>query len=210
MGGAAAVIARAREDYRNGQYRWVAQVMDQVVYADPSNRDARALAADAFEQLGYLAESATWRNSYLLGAQELRNGVPAQRPRQAIDAEFIAAMPASLVFDYLGTTLNGPRAERTRMVVNWRFTDTNETLVSTLDHAALTHVVGRSAPAADLSVTTTRRVFNAVVLRQRTVVDAQRNGEMTLTGAAARLAELFSFFDDLDPAFPIVEPRKPR
>ncbi len=210
MGGAAAVIARAREDYRNGQYRWVAQVMDQVVYADPSNRDARALAADAFEQLGYLAESATWRNSYLLGAQELRNGVPAQRPRQAIDAEFIAVMPASLVFDYLGTTLNGPRAERARTVVNWRFTDTNETLVSTLDHAALTHVVGRSAPAADLSVTTTRRVFNAVVLRQRSVDDAQRNGEMTVTGAAARLAELFSYFDDLDPAFPIVEPRRPR
>ena len=210
MGGATAVIARAREDFRNGQYRWVAQVMDQVVYADPANREARALAADAFEQLGYLAESATWRNSYLLGAQELRNGVPAQRPRQAIDAEFIAAMPATLVFDYLGTTLNGPRAEEATVVVNWRFTDTNETIVSTLDHAALTYVAGRTAPTAQVSVTTTRRVFNAVVLRQRTIDDAQATGEMTVTGAAARLGELFSYFDDLDPAFPIVEPRKPR
>lgn len=210
MGGAAAVIARARTDFAQGQYRWVAQVMEQVVYADPANNEARALAADAFEQLGYLAESATWRNSYLLGAQELRSGVPAQRPRQAIDAEFIAAMPASLVFDYLGTTLNGPRAGDARLVVNWRFTDTAETLVSTLDHAALTHVTGRAAVSADVSAVTTRAVFNAIVLRRRTVDESRTAGEITVTGAPARLAELFSYFDDLDPAFPIVEPRRPR
>lgn len=210
MGGAAAAIARARDDFAKGQYRWVAQVMEQVVYADPGNTEARALAADAFEQLGYLAESATWRNSYLLGAQELRAGVPAQRPRQAIDAEFIAAMPAPLVFDYLGTTLNGPRAGTARVVVNWRFTDTGETLVSTLDHAALTHVGGRTATTADASVTTTREVFNAIVLRRRSLDEARAAGSLTVTGAAARLTELFSYFDDLDPAFPIVEPRKPR
>ncbi|MGC4082255.1 MAG: alkyl sulfatase dimerization domain-containing protein [Vicinamibacterales bacterium] len=158
---------RARDDYRQGNYRWVAQVMDQVVYANPSNTEARALAANAFEQLGYLAESATWRNSYLLGAQELRNGLAAQRPRQALDAEFISAMPASLVFDYLGTTLNGPRAENATMVLNWRFTDTGESLASTVDHAALTYVMGKTAPAADATIVTTRAVFNAMVLRQR-------------------------------------------
>jgi alkyl sulfatase BDS1-like metallo-beta-lactamase superfamily hydrolase len=70
MGGSAVVIARARDDFKADHYRWVAEVMDQVVFADPSNKEARGLAADAFEQLGYLAESATWRNAYLLGAQE--------------------------------------------------------------------------------------------------------------------------------------------
>lgn len=210
MGGAAAVVARAREDFRQGEFRWVAQVMNHVVYAEPSNAEARALAADALEQLGYLAESATWRNSYLLGAQELRNGVPAQRGRQALDAEFITAMPATLVFDYLGTTLNGQRAEDARMVLNWRFTDTGETLVSTLDHAALTCVAGKNSPAADASVVTTRGVFNAVVLRQRTFESARAAGELTVTGEAGRLAELLSYFDDLDPAFTIVEPRRPK
>jgi len=93
MGGSAAVIARAREDFKAGQYRWVAQVMDQVVFADPSNKEARNLAADAFEQLGYLAESATWRNAYLLGAQELRNGVRggARSSVTGIGAESLAA-----------------------------------------------------------------------------------------------------------------------
>ena len=192
MGGAAAIIARARDDFRQGNYRWVAQVMDQVVYAEPANTEARALAADAFEQLGYLAESATWRNAYLLGAQELRNGVPAGRRRQAIDAEFIGAMSASLVFDYLGTTLNGPRAENAKMVLNWRFTDTQESLVSTLDHAALTYIPGKTAASADAGVTTTRRVFNTIVLRQRTFDDAQQKGELAVSGNAARLSELLS------------------
>jgi alkyl sulfatase BDS1-like metallo-beta-lactamase superfamily hydrolase len=104
MGGSAAIIARARADFSAGQYRWVAQVMNQVVHAEPANQDARTLAADAFEQLGYLAESATWRNAYLLGAQELRNGVPAARTRAGIDADMLSALPAALVFDYLGTT----------------------------------------------------------------------------------------------------------
>jgi alkyl sulfatase BDS1-like metallo-beta-lactamase superfamily hydrolase len=210
MGGAAAIVARAREDFRKGNYRWVAQVMDQVVYAEPANTEARNLAADAFEQLGYLAESATWRNAYLLGAQELRKGVPAARPRQALDAEMIGAMPATLVFDYLATTVNGPRAENTKMILNWRFTDTQESIVSTLDHAALTILSGKTASNADASLTTTRAVFNAIVLRQRTFDESRQRGELTVSGNAARFAELMSYFDDFDPAFNIVEPRAAR
>ena len=210
MGGPAAVIERAREDLRQGNYRWVAQVMDQVVYADPTNAEARALAADAFEQLGYGAESATWRNAYLLGAQELRRGVPAGKPRQSLDAEMVSALAATSVFDYLGTTLNGPRAGTARMVLNWRFTDTQEVLASTLDHAALTYVVGKTAANADAGVTTTREVFNAIVLRQRTFDEARQRGQLTITGTAARFTELMALFDDVDPSFAIVEPRRPR
>ncbi len=206
MGGAAAILDKAREDFRQGNYRWVAQVMNQVVFADPSNAEARALAADAFEQLGYLAESATWRNAYLVGAQELRSGVPPEPARQPIDADFISAMPAALVFDYLGTTLNGPRAGTAKMVLNWRFTDTKETLVSTLDHGALTYISGKTAAKADATVSTTRSVFNAIVLRRRTFADAQQSGEMKVTGNAARLTELMSYLDDFDPAFNVVEP----
>ena len=76
MGGAAAVLARAREDFKAGQYRWVAELASRLVFADPANQEARALGADALEQLGYQAEASTWRNAYLLGAQELRHGAP--------------------------------------------------------------------------------------------------------------------------------------
>jgi alkyl sulfatase BDS1-like metallo-beta-lactamase superfamily hydrolase len=153
MGGSAAVIARARDDLKAGRYRWVAQVMDQVVFADPSNQEARSLAADAFEQLGYLAESSTWRNAYLLGAQELRSGVRAgARSVPGVSAEMLHAMPIALVFDYLGTRVDGPRAGTTNIVINWRFTDTGESLASTLEHGALTAIIGKTAPNAVTSV----------------------------------------------------------
>jgi alkyl sulfatase BDS1-like metallo-beta-lactamase superfamily hydrolase len=68
MGGADAVIRRAREDFKNGEYRFVAEVANKLVFADPANQEARELAADAYEQLGYLSESATWHNAYLYAA----------------------------------------------------------------------------------------------------------------------------------------------
>ena len=168
MGGATAVIARARGDFRAGQFRWVAQVMNQVVFADPTNTEARYLAADAFEQLGYQAESATWRNAYLLGAQELRNTTaPVRRPSPGVGADMLHAMPLRLVFDYLGTRINGPRAGAAHISINWRFTDTQETLVSNLGHGALTTTFDRSSPDANATVTLTRPVLEAIVLGQR-------------------------------------------
>jgi linear primary-alkylsulfatase len=86
MGGAEAAIRRAREDFERGEYRFVAEVMSQVVFGDPANAAARALGADALEQLGYASESATWRNAYLLGALELRQGPPAALARAPISS----------------------------------------------------------------------------------------------------------------------------
>ena len=207
MGGAAAVIARAREDFKQGNYRWVAQVMNQVVFADPGNKDARALAADALEQMGYLAESATWRNAYLLGAQELRGGSPAPR-RSSVDPDMLHAMPIDWVFDMLGTQVNGARAQATRIVVNWRFTDTGQRLASTLEDAALTYVVGKEARDADVSVTLTRAALEAMLLGRQTLAAALQQGIVATTGNAGKLTELTSLLDDFDASFPVVEPRR--
>ena len=206
MGGAAAVIARAREDFAQGNYRWVAQVMNQVVYANPSSTEARALAAEAFEQLGYMAESATWRNAYLAGAQELRNGPPAAR-RSSFEPEMLHAMPIDLVFDALGTQVNGPRAGDTHIVVNWRFTDTGQLLASTLEDAALTYVVGKEARDADVSVALTRGAFDAMLLGRQTLAQALQQKVITAAGNAEKLTELMSLMDDFDASFPLVEAR---
>src|SRR5262249_61266042 len=100
-GGGEAVIARAREDFKQGQYRWVASVMSQVVQADPGNRPARELGADALEQLGYQAEAGTWRNAYLYGAQELRNGVMKIPAVNTLNADTLKAVQTGMFFDYL-------------------------------------------------------------------------------------------------------------
>jgi alkyl sulfatase BDS1-like metallo-beta-lactamase superfamily hydrolase len=207
MGGSAAVIARAHDDFRAGRYRWVAQVMDQVVFADPSNKEARSLAADAFEQLGYLAESATWRNAYLLGAQELRSGVRGgARSVPGVSAEILHAMPIALVFDYLGARVDGPRAGTTNIVINWQFTDTRESLASTLEHGALTSITGKTAPNAVTTVTTTRTVFESVILRQRTLADAKEHREIKTIGEAKAVSDLFALLVDFETGFPVVEP----
>ena len=207
MGGAAAVIAHAREDFKAGNYRWVAQVMDQVVFADPSNTEARNLAADAFEQLGYAAESATWRNAYLLGAQELRHGVAGgERHVPGVSAGMLSAMPVDLVFDYLGTRIDGPRAGATNIVINWHFTDTHESLASTLEHGALTGVSGKTAANAVATVTCTRPVFEAVILKQRTLADAVQRGDIRIAGNAELVSDLMALLDDFESGFPIIEP----
>jgi alkyl sulfatase BDS1-like metallo-beta-lactamase superfamily hydrolase len=182
--------------------------MEQVVYADPHNTEARALAAQAFEQLGYLAESATWRNAYLLGAQELRRDAPAPRRSPGVAPDMLHAMSLDLLFDHLGTRVNGPRAGAARMVINWQFSDTKESAASTLSHGALTAVIGKNAVDADATVTMPRVVFETVILRQRSMDDVIGNGDATIRGNARRVTQLIDVLDDFDPAFPLIEPRR--
>ncbi|MGH6680096.1 MAG: alkyl/aryl-sulfatase, partial [Bradyrhizobium sp.] len=142
MGGADALIARARKDFANGEFRFVAQALSHLVFAEPDNQVARALLADTFEQLGYAAESATWRNAYLLGAQELRLGMPKTSPRPPMPRETLAALRTEQLWDMLSVRLNGPKAEGRHIVLNWTFSDTNERFVLTLENSALTYRAG--------------------------------------------------------------------
>jgi alkyl sulfatase BDS1-like metallo-beta-lactamase superfamily hydrolase len=207
MGGANAVIKRARDDFKAGQYRWVARVASQLVFADPSNNEARELGAEALEQLGYQSEAATWRNAYLLGAHELRNGV-AQQPPAASRADFLKGVTIDLAFDFLGVRLNAPKAEGKHIVVNWTFTDLNESHVMNLENSALTHTSGKLSDKPDVSLTLTRAVLDAVTLKQRTFADSIQLGDIKLSGDQARLREFFDLFDEFSTGFEIVEPRK--
>ena len=133
MGGAAAVIARAKADFAKGEFRWVAQVMKEVVYAEPGNIEARALCADALEQMGYQAESATWRNAFLYGAQELRHGVFKVPARINLSADTLARPRTDVFFDMLAIRLDPAKAAGQSMVINWHFTDRDEKLALTLE-----------------------------------------------------------------------------
>src|SRR5437879_5383772 len=124
MGGPPAVLEKARAAFEKGDYRWVAQVVNHVIFADPDNREARELEADALEQLGYQAESASWRNFYLSGAQELRDGVVKAAAPNARNSDVVKAMTIEMMFDYLAVRLNGPRANGKKIRLNWNFTDT--------------------------------------------------------------------------------------
>jgi alkyl sulfatase BDS1-like metallo-beta-lactamase superfamily hydrolase len=207
MGGAAAAIARARDDFAKGEYRWVADAMSQVVFAQADNAAARELGADALEQLGYQSESATWRNAYLQGARELRGGmtVPAIPSRAGTD--IVRGVSLDLFFDFLGVRLNGEKAEGKTAVINWEFPDTGQRFALTLQNCALTYLADRHAEAADATVTLDRPTLNRIILRELALPEAVAAGLVHITGNAPKVAELFALLDDFTIAFEVVEPR---
>ncbi|TAI64439.1 alkyl sulfatase dimerization domain-containing protein [Bradyrhizobium sp. Leo170] len=208
MGGADAILERARKDFANGEFRFVAQALSHLVFAEPENQAARALLADTFEQLGYAAESATWRNSYLFGAQELRQGMPKAPARPAMPRETLAALRTEQLWDVLGIRLNGPKAEGKRIVLNWKFTDTNEAFILNLENCALTYVAGAQAGDADASFTLVRSTLDEVIAKLTTFPEAVGSGKISVTGDAMRLTELMTLMDEFPRMFEIVEPKR--
>jgi len=207
MGGAAAVIHRARADFEPGEYRFVAEAMSHVVFADPSNTEARRLGADALEQLGYAAESGAWRNAYLFGAQELRQGMTAASGRALPNPYTLRAMSLDSIFDYLGVRLNADKAAGKAMAVDWVFSDLGRRYATTLDNCALTYLADRAREYSDATVTLGREVLNRLILGELLFGDAVQQGLVGVEGDPARGAELFGLFDDFTTTFAIVEPR---
>ena len=205
MGGPEAVLKRARADFEAGEYRWVAQVMKEVVFADPDNGAARELAAAAFEQLAYQAESGVWRNAYLQGAWELRNGPP---PPQLVTSKsgVVAAMPPGMLFDYLAVRLNGPGASGRTLALNLRFTDSGQNFLLVVENGVLNHWPGKVRAGADSNLAISRPALNAVLLGQATLGQLVAGGDATITGRPAAVAEFFGLLDAFPPSFAVVTP----
>lgn len=206
MGGAETILKRARADFDKGEYRFVAQVLSHLVFAEPENSTARSLLADAFEQLGYLAESATWRNSYLFGALELRHGMPSVPSRSAIGPHILRALPTDQLFDYLAVRLNGPKAEGFRTAQNWHFTDTGEKFCVIVSNSALSTSPRRLARSPDATVTLKRTDLDAIIGEKATIEELVTSGAIAVTGGSDKVLALFSRLDTFERMFEIVEP----
>jgi alkyl sulfatase BDS1-like metallo-beta-lactamase superfamily hydrolase len=206
MGGAAAMISRARADFERGEYRWVAQVMNHLVFAQPDNREAKLLAADALEQMGYQAESATWRNAYLYGAQELRDGKHQLPPLPILPPDLLAAIPTSTVLDFVAVRLDPARVGGRSFVIDWRLTDRDERFALRLAHSTLTHVAGKVAPEAQARVAGSRATLQALVLKRTTPAQAIRDGSLACEGDTGCVEALFDMLDDFHLMFDVVTP----
>ncbi len=189
MGGADAVLERARRSFADGDYRWVAQVVNHVVFADPDNVEARRLQADALEQLGYQSESATWRNAYLMGAQELRNGSPTLGRIPTRD--MANAMTAEQIFDIVGVRFNPARFQRDAAAINWHLTDLDEHHVLGVGRSAISHLADRSDEQAAASVALTRPDLVRMLDDHSALDDATVDGDRQLV--VALLESLDSF-----------------
>jgi alkyl sulfatase BDS1-like metallo-beta-lactamase superfamily hydrolase len=206
MGGADGVLSKAGEAYERGEYRWVAEVVNHLVFAQPDNVKARELQADALEQLGYQAESGPWRNFYLTGAKELRDGVTTERIPATGGDDAIGAMRIEMVFDYMAVRLNGPKAEGRSLSIGIDFTDTGVEYLLTVKNGVLNYGTGKRDVAPDATLKLTRAVLNDILLKKSTMQEKLSSGEVSIDGEPGKLAELFALMDDFDPLFNIVTP----
>jgi len=205
MGGAAKVLEMARRSYEAGEYRWVATVVNHVVFADPENQEARQLQADVLEQLGYQAEGAGWRNSYLAAAAELRDGVPGTSPRNG-SPDVLRSMTLPMVFDYMGVRLDGPRAAGVKIYLNFVFPDLDERYAVSIENAHLSYVAGRLHSKADATFTLDRPVLDRLQLGLTTLDEQMAAGNVKVEGDLRKFEQMMGLMDRFELWFDIVTP----
>ena len=197
MGGPDRILAEGRRAFDAGDYRWAAEIVGHLVFADPANADARALQADALEQMGYQAESGPWRDFYLTGAQELRKPRPkSDTPRQA-SAGQLRTLPADNLLDALSVRLNGLEAGAQTIGFTVAFTDTGEQFAVRVENAVLHHRPGEAGPLVELS----RGDLVDLVTGAKTLEEADVRG-----AGAGELGRLVALLDRFDLWFEISAP----
>ncbi|WP_122881456.1 alkyl sulfatase dimerization domain-containing protein [Pseudomonas viridiflava] len=204
MGGAASVLEKMRSAMASADYRWAAQLGNQLLFADPDNADARNAQAETLEQLGYQSENATWRNMYLTGAMELRNGVPPQSAN-TVSVDMVRAMSPEMFFDYLAVRLDSDKAVAHDLTLNWTFDDVQRDFTLTLRNGVLTHRAGLN-PAADASVSLSRDTLEKISLKQLDFPTAMQKGLVKLQGNGQKFGLLMGSLDTFGPQFNIVTP----
>jgi alkyl sulfatase BDS1-like metallo-beta-lactamase superfamily hydrolase len=205
MGGADAILDRAQADFDSGEYRWVAQAVHHVVFADPENQAARELEAAALEQLGYQAESGPWRNFYLSGAQELRNGVAELPTPNTASPDTVRAMTPGMFFDYLGIRLDSGLAGETSLALNVDLGGEGQYLLE-LSNGVLNNTADVQSDTADATLTLSRDTLNRIALGETSAADAASAGELTVDGDIEALSTLVSFLGTFEFWFNLVTP----
>ena len=197
FGGIDATLARAREFFEQGDLRFAAELASHAVFADPGDQAARELLATILERLGYGSENATWRNSYLTGARELRSNKIEHT--ELSSAGLVPALTITQLFDSIAIRIDGPKAWNERLSIGWHFTDTHENYRMELSNGALIHHPTTGNQAADLTITLTKPELLQLLA-------TAKPGGIDTSGDPAVLGRLMSLIDNPDPDFAIVTP----
>ncbi|MBK7613218.1 MAG: MBL fold metallo-hydrolase [Burkholderiales bacterium] len=205
MGGEAAVLATARKAFDAGDYRWVAELVNHAVFANPESQAARHLQADTLEQLGYQAEAGTWRNAYLVAAKELRDGVI--KPSTSTQGpDMVRGMSLELLFDFIALRLNHQKVDGLKLGINMVFTDLKETWALELSNSVLNNTRGRVLAKPDVTLTLTRPAFLGMLLAGKKLPDLIQAGAVKLEGDPKAFGAVFANVETFDPYFNIVTP----
>ncbi|WP_338703997.1 alkyl sulfatase dimerization domain-containing protein (plasmid) [Streptomyces sp. Q6] len=204
MGGADAVVDKARGSFEAGDFRWAAEVLSHVVFAQPDHAAARELLADTFEQLGYGAENGTWRNFYLSGTTELREG-QFGTPTVTASADIVANLTPTMLFDAISIQVDGPKAWDEDLTIDVHLTDADERYRLRLVNGVLSYTAASQKTAADVTLTSTVRALSELAVTGLTPEGLDRAG-VQVEGDASALHRLTAVLDPGDQDFPIVTP----
>ncbi|MBU2511525.1 MBL fold metallo-hydrolase [bacterium] len=206
MGGADTVLAKAQIYFDKGEYRWVAQLLNHLVFAEPDNTQAKALLARTYDQLGYQSESAPWRDVYLTGAFELRHGAPEKGLDIAILKGVLEKTPVSYFFDSMAVRLKGPEAEGKKMAIKIIFTDINESYDLNLENSVLHHHKAIAGVSSDVTIKTTHELFIRMLIGQAGLKDTIFSDDLTVEGSKLDLLQFLLLFEKPSATFNIVTP----
>ncbi len=208
MGGADAVLERARVSFDEGDYRWVAEVVNHVVFADPANESARLLQADALEQLGYQSESGPWRDFYLTGAMELRsNGTVLKGlPGNALASGIVGSMTPELLLDLIGVRLNGPKAANFEIEVELVIVDRGDERWNFGVRSGVLHARRDARVAAPVGVISSIGAFAVLATGSKDFDELMARDDFRVTGDVQRLRALVEMLDVFEFGFEIVLP----
>jgi len=201
-GGPDAALEKARQDYENGEYQWVAQITRELIFADPSNRAARDLCADALEQLGYQAESGTWRNAYLTGALELREGNQADIAKTASGGNDVRqAMTTKMMLDYIRIATDAMAAAEDDFSMNLTVSDTGETFYVKRTSGVMLYYPGTAGENADFSLTCPKAQLLLIMAGRADLLEGA-----VLDGDADSLSHFLNYMTPFTRNFNIIEP----
>lgn len=203
MGGEDRVLAEGQRAFDEGDYRWAARVLNNLVFANPQNTAARQLLARTHRQMAYQAESAIWRNMYLSAARELEQG-PPQRAAGVQSADLVAATPTSYILDLLAVRLNPERLGARHYAFNLVFPERNERFAVTIANGVLVHE--RDVTLANAPTITSARATFLQAMATSSMARAVLSGQVRIAGNRRSLEGLGEVFDTPDPNFPIVTP----
>jgi alkyl sulfatase BDS1-like metallo-beta-lactamase superfamily hydrolase len=192
MGGSAKIMAKGKELYDQGKYRYAIEILNKLVYAEPTNQAAKDLLADNYEQLGYQYESPSLRNSFLSGAKELRDGVVAVKTAKAGSPDFVRGTSTEQFLNYLGIQMDSRKAEGMKFKVNLVTPDNGQQFVMEMSNSTLTTITGYQAKDADLTITINRSELEDLMIGVARLPDKIAAGKAKMEGNPKVLAQLAS------------------
>jgi len=205
-GGTEALLAQARQAFDADEYRWAAELLNHLVFAQPGNIEAKALLAATYDQLGYQAESGPWRDVYLTAARELRHGSPDQGIDIAIMEDVLRETPIPQFFNSMAVRLNGPDAENVELSVNIVFTDLGQSYLLNIENAVLHHRPSEQDLEADATLSLTHELFVQILIGKAGLKDLLLSDELEVGGSTLDLVRFFSLLDKPTGTFNIVTP----